>query len=57
VRWIRGFGGPVAKLVEELPPETQRAWEEEVIRECEPYRTGGTVQLGGVTWLLVARKA
>ena len=57
VRWIRGFGGPVAKLVEELPPETQRAWEEEVIRECEPYRTGGKVQLGGVTWLLVARKA
>lgn len=55
-RWIRDFGGPVAKLVEELPPETQRAWEEEVVRECEPYRVGNKVQLGGVTWLGVARR-
>ncbi|WP_375765793.1 methyltransferase domain-containing protein [Archangium gephyra] len=57
VRWIRSFGGPVARLAEELPPEAQRAWEEEVIRECEPYRTDGKVQLGGVTWLVVARRA
>jgi ubiquinone/menaquinone biosynthesis C-methylase UbiE len=56
VRWIRDFGGPVAKLVEELPPETQRAWEEEVARECEPHRRGGKVLLGGVTWLIVARR-
>lgn len=55
-RWIRGFGGPVARLVAELPPETQRAWEEEVARECEPYRVGEKVQLGGVTWLGVARR-
>lgn len=57
VRWIRGFGGPVAKLAQELTPEEQRAWEEEVIRECEHYRTGGKVQLGGATWLVVARRA
>jgi ubiquinone/menaquinone biosynthesis C-methylase UbiE len=56
VRWIRGFGGPVAKLAQELSPEEQRAWEEEVIRECEHYRTGEKVQLGGVTWLVVARR-
>ncbi|WPB81253.1 methyltransferase domain-containing protein [Archangium violaceum] len=56
VRWIRGFGGPVAKLAQELPPEEQRAWEAEVIRECEHYRTGGKIQLGGVTWLVVARR-
>ncbi|HZH16798.1 MAG TPA: methyltransferase domain-containing protein [Archangium sp.] len=56
VRWIRSFGGPVAKLAAELPPEEQRAWEEDVVRECEPYRTGGKVQLGGVTWLVVARR-
>jgi ubiquinone/menaquinone biosynthesis C-methylase UbiE len=56
VRWIRSFGGPVAKLAQELPPEEQRAWEEEVIRECEHHRAGGKVQLGGVTWLVVARK-
>jgi SAM-dependent methyltransferase len=56
VRWIRELRGPVAKLAEELPPEDQRAWEQEVARECEPYRTGGKVMLGGVTWLVVARR-
>ncbi|PTL82227.1 class I SAM-dependent methyltransferase [Vitiosangium sp. GDMCC 1.1324] len=56
VRWIRELGGPVAKLVEGLPPEAQRAWEAEVARECEHHRTGGKVFLGGVTWLVVARR-
>jgi ubiquinone/menaquinone biosynthesis C-methylase UbiE len=56
-RWFRSFGGPVAKLLEELPPETQRAWEEAVARECEPYGRDGKVLLGGVTWLGVARRA
>ncbi|MCY1078161.1 class I SAM-dependent methyltransferase [Archangium lansingense] len=56
VRWIYELGGPVAKLVKELSPEEQRAWEEEVARESERYRTGGKVLLGGVTWLVVARK-
>lgn len=54
--WIREFGGPVAKLVAELPPEAQRAWEEGVVRECEHHRRNGVVQLGGVTWLAVARR-
>jgi len=40
VRWIRERGGPVAKVLETLPPEAQRAWEEELARECEPYRRG-----------------
>jgi SAM-dependent methyltransferase len=56
VRWIRELGGPVAKVVEALPPEAQRAWEEELARECEPHRRGGKLQLGGVTWLVVARR-
>jgi SAM-dependent methyltransferase len=56
VRWFRDFGGALARLVEELPPEAQRAWEEEVARECEHYRAGGKVMLGGVTWLVVARR-
>jgi SAM-dependent methyltransferase len=56
VRWIRELGGPVAKVVEALPPEAQRAWEEELARECEPYRMGGKIQLGGVTRLVVARR-
>jgi SAM-dependent methyltransferase len=56
VRWIRELGGPVAKVVEALPPEAQRTWEEELARECEPHRRGGKIQLGGVTWLVVARR-
>ncbi|HYO51487.1 class I SAM-dependent methyltransferase [Archangium sp.] len=56
VRWIRDFAGPLAKLVEEMPLEAQRAWEEDVARECEHHRTGGKVLLGGVTWLVVARR-
>ncbi|WP_257460362.1 class I SAM-dependent methyltransferase [Archangium lipolyticum] len=56
VRWIRELGGPVAKVVEALPPEAQRAWEEEVARECEPSRADGKILLGGVTWLVVARR-
>ncbi|QRN93679.1 class I SAM-dependent methyltransferase [Archangium violaceum] len=56
VRWIRELGGPVAKVVEGLPPEAQRTWEADVARECEQYRTGGKVLLGGVTWLVVARR-
>jgi SAM-dependent methyltransferase len=56
VRWIRDFSRSLAKLVEELPPEAQRAWEEEVARECEHHRVGGKVLLGGVTWLAVARR-
>jgi SAM-dependent methyltransferase len=56
VRRLRELGSPVAKLVEELPPEERRAWEEDVARECEHYRTGGKVLLGGVTWLVVARR-
>lgn len=56
VRWIRTFANSLARLVEELPPQEQRAWEEEVARECEPYRMGEKILLGGVTWLIVARR-
>jgi ubiquinone/menaquinone biosynthesis C-methylase UbiE len=56
VRWLRELGGSLWKMVEELPPEARRAWEEDVARECEAYRKDGKVQLGGVTWLVVARR-
>lgn len=56
VRWRRDLGGSLWKMVEELPPEARRAWEEDVARESEAYRKDGKVQLGGVTWLFVARK-
>lgn len=56
VRWIRTFAGSLAKLVEQLPPQAQHEWEEEVARECEPYRTGSKILLGGVTWLVAARR-
>lgn len=56
MRWIREFAGSLARLAAELPPEVQRAWGMEVARECEQHRTGDKVLLGGVTWLVVARK-
>lgn len=56
VRWLRDLGGSLWKLVEELPPEARRAWEEDVARESERHRVGDKVQLGGVTWLVVARR-
>ena len=56
VRWLRDFTKSVGKLVDELPLEAQRAWEAEVARECEQHRVGDRVRLGGVTWLVVARK-
>ncbi|RKG85968.1 class I SAM-dependent methyltransferase [Corallococcus terminator] len=51
VTWIRQLGGPVVKLVGELPEPQQRAWEAELLAELESRRTGDKVTLGGVTRL------
>lgn len=57
VAWIRQLGGPVVKLVEELPPHQQQAWEADLRAELEKSRVGGSVFLGGVTRLTLARRA
>ncbi|RKH31604.1 class I SAM-dependent methyltransferase [Corallococcus sicarius] len=51
VNWIRQLGGPVVKLVGELPEPRQRAWEAELLAELEKRRAGERVTLGGVTRL------
>lgn len=51
VTWIRQLGGPVVKLVGELPEPQQRAWEAELLVELERSRAGDKVTLGGVTRL------
>lgn len=54
VTWIRRLGGPVVKLVGELPEPQQRAWEAELLAELERSRAGGKVTLGGVTRITLA---
>lgn len=55
VTWLRAFGGSLMKLLDELPPDQQRAWEQDLSSEVEKYRVGAHVLLGGVTRLTLAR--
>ena len=56
VAWVRGMGGFFERLIGELAPERQRAWEEELAVELERHhRRNGRVSLGGVTRITVAR--
>ena len=54
VAWTRAFG--MNRLLIDLPPSVQQAWEEELIRQAEPYRSGSHFRLGGVTRIVVARR-
>ncbi len=54
VAWTRAFG--MNRLLDELPEETQRAWEADMAREAEVLRDGGFIRLGGVTRVVVARR-
>jgi SAM-dependent methyltransferase len=53
--WVRQLGGPVVKLADEMPRHLQQAWEEDLVCEVEQGRVGGSVCLGGVTRLTLAR--
>lgn len=57
VKWIQALGGPVMKLVSELPEPQQRAWEAELLSELEKSRAEGKVTLGGVTRLTLGTAA
>lgn len=52
VAWARAFG--LARLLNDLPEQTQRAWEVAFVQEAAPLRVDGTVRLGGVTRIVVA---
>jgi ubiquinone/menaquinone biosynthesis C-methylase UbiE len=54
IAWVRAFG--LARLLEGLPDEIQRAWEKDLVSEAEPLRKHGFVRLGGVTRVVVARQ-
>jgi len=55
VAWIRALGWGMPKLLDGLPEDVQRAWEQDVAAEAERTRTGGPIRLGGVTRLVRAR--
>ena len=55
VAWVRAFG--LTRLLNGLPDEAQRAWEADLLREAEPLRRDGRVQLGAVTRIVVATAA
>ncbi|MFN7132012.1 MAG: class I SAM-dependent methyltransferase, partial [Myxococcales bacterium] len=55
LRWVGVFGGGMARAIAALEPQTRRELADALTREAEPYRVGGTLQLGGVTRLVVAR--
>ncbi len=52
VAWARAFG--LTRLLGDLPEETQRAWESDLIEAAEPLRRDGLLRLGGVTRIVVA---
>lgn len=55
VAWVRAFG--LTRLLNGLPDKAQRAWEADLLREAEPLRRDGRVQLGAVTRIVVATAA
>ena len=55
VAWVRALGSGMGRLLNDLPENQQRAWEEDLAAEVERTRTGGLIRLGGVTRLVRAR--
>ena len=53
VEWVRAFG--LTRLLNDLPENVQRSWEEDLVREAEAFREGNLVRLGGVTRIFVGR--
>ena len=46
--------GGLTQLLNDLPAETQQAWEADLVQIAEPLRVDGYVRLGGVTRIVVA---
>ena len=53
VAWVRHI---FTRWVEAIPPTRMPAWERELSDELESFRRGETLQLGGLTRLVVARR-
>lgn len=52
ITYTRAFG--LTRLLNDLPEEAQRAWEESFAKELEAFRDGSVIRLGGVTRVVVA---
>jgi ubiquinone/menaquinone biosynthesis C-methylase UbiE len=55
IEWTRAFG--LARLLADVPQQTQYAWERALLQEVAPLRQNGYVRLGGVSRLVVASPA
>ena len=53
--WVRALGSGMGQLLNDLPENEQRAWEQDFTAEVERTRTGGLIRLAGVTRLVRAR--
>jgi hypothetical protein len=54
VTWVRALG--LTRLLNEMPEDAQRAWEDRLKNEAERVRSEGVIRLGGVTRIVVARR-
>jgi ubiquinone/menaquinone biosynthesis C-methylase UbiE len=55
VAWVRALGSGMGQLLDDLPENEQRAWEQDLTAEVERTRTGGLIRLGGVSRIVRAR--
>ncbi len=53
--WVRAFG--LERLLSTVPAAVSATWEAEFLTECRPLWSEGRARLGGVTRIVVARKA
>jgi ubiquinone/menaquinone biosynthesis C-methylase UbiE len=53
IAWTRTFG--MARMLNDLPDEVQRAWEADLLNATKPLWHDGRIRLGGVTRIVVAR--
>jgi ubiquinone/menaquinone biosynthesis C-methylase UbiE len=52
IGWARALG--LARLVADLPEDTQHAWERDFADALESFRSGGLLRMGGVTRIVTA---
>lgn len=55
VAWARALGSGLSLLLNDLPEDDQRAWEQDFMGEIERSQTHGPMRLGGVTRIVRAR--
>jgi hypothetical protein len=54
IAWVRAFG--FERLVKDLPTEIQAAWEADLVTVAREASGSGSIALGGVTRIVVAKR-